>query len=77
MSAHNYDGSRPSNGVSDNLTVPLMIGPEQPLANASSMLLNPGTDGGDERAPAPVPMYPYGFEGQGDDLFTLEPGTKG
>ncbi|HEX6511152.1 MAG TPA: hypothetical protein VF157_02560, partial [Chloroflexota bacterium] len=54
--------------------------PEQPLIRAAgpySLLDNPGTDGGDDRPPEPVPMYPYGWEKAGDPLFGLEPERKG
>jgi hypothetical protein len=77
MSAHNLDGSHASNGVVDNATFPLKIGPEQPVLHQQSMLDNPGTDGGDDRYPAPIPMYPYGREGDGDSLFSLDPRRKG
>ncbi len=77
MSAHNPDGSHPSNGVADNTAFPLTIGGAQPLLNERPMLLNPGTDSEDDRPPLPVPMYPFGHEGQGDPLFSLEPRQKG
>jgi hypothetical protein len=77
MSALNPDGSHASQGVHDNTSLPLNAGPSQPLNEDRSMLLNPGTDGGDDRAPSPVPMHAYGFEGSGDPLFSLEPNEKG
>jgi len=77
MSAHNPDGSRASNGVVDNTSFPLKIGPEQPLLHHQSMLDNPATDGGDEQPAMAIPMYPYGYEGDGDPLFSLDPERKG
>jgi len=60
----------------DNASFPLKIGPEQPLVHDQSMLDNPATDGADDRYPSPVPMFPYGHEGQGDPLFTLDPAEQ-
>lgn len=79
MAAHNFDGSQASRGVADGYDLPLRAGPEQPLVQApgsGSMLDNPGSDGGDDRAPAPVPMHPYGWD-DGDPLFSLDPRQKG
>jgi hypothetical protein len=80
MAAHNFDGSHPSNGIADNTTMPLHAEPAQPLIQAggpASMLNNQGADGGDDRPPAAVPMHPYGWEGDGDPLFDLNPSRKG
>jgi hypothetical protein len=80
MSAHNFDGSHPSAGVSDNTALPLHDGPTQPLIQASgpgSGLVNPGSDSGDDRAPAAVPMHPYGWEDAANALFDLNPTRKG
>jgi len=80
MSVHNFDGSHPSSGVSDGYELPLHAEPEQPLIQAlgsDSMLHNPGSDSGDDRAPMAVPMHAYGWEAGSDPLFDLEPKQKG
>ena len=80
MAAHNFDGSQASQGVSDGYDLPLHAGPEQTLIQATgggSTLDNPGSDSGDDRPPAPVPMHPYGWEGDADPLFALDPRRKG
>jgi hypothetical protein len=80
MAAHNFDGSHASEGLADGYDLPLLAGPAQPLVQApggESMLDNPGLDGGDDRAPAPVPMHAFGWEGDGDPLFSLSPRQKG
>ncbi|HVA23633.1 MAG TPA: hypothetical protein VMW62_04495 [Chloroflexota bacterium] len=80
MATHNFDGSSTSYGVSDGYEQPLHAGPEQTLIQApgpDSMLNNPGSDSGDERPPAAVPMHAYGWERDSDPLFDLEPKQKG
>ena len=80
MAAHNFDGSPASHGVADGYDLPLAAGPAQSLIQApggDSMLDNPGLDSGDDRAPAPIPMHAYGWEGDGDPLFSLTPRQKG
>jgi hypothetical protein len=79
MAAHNFDGSQPSHGLADPYDLPLRNGPTEPLIQASgpSGLDNPATDGGDNRAPAAVPMHAPGWEGDGAALFDLTPGRKG
>ena len=80
MAIVNDPGSTGSNYDSDLFEAPLRAGPSQPLIDAqneTSALAIPGTRSDPDTAPNPVPMYPYGFEGQADDLFSLNPQQKG
>jgi len=78
MSAHNPDSSKSSRGVADAYEAAL-INPDYQPAVDGSMLVNPGTDSADDRYPSPIPMYPYGFDGEPDTdpLFSLTPKQKG
>ncbi len=71
MAMHNPNGSTKPNGVEDNQKLKGGASQELIQAGPPSMLDNPGTDGANDRAPNPVPMYPYGHEGQGSPLFEL------
>ena len=78
--AINPTGSAGSSGIADIFGSPLQSGPSQPLIDAAhqtSDLDIAGTRSDPDASPNPVPMYAYGFEGQGDDLFSLNPTEKG